>query len=178
MASDGSPLDNPLWQFSLAVYAADGVAGECLDLQDRYGVDVNLLLFAAYAGAIEETTLERNDIADAAAASSAWHTDIVRALRGARRALKPAAADNGNPFRSQSAELRARIKAAELDAERLEQGMLWAWWRQRRSRARTDPTEALHANLSGLLAHYAVTAGPATVENLVAAALVLARSKS
>ena len=42
------PLDNAFWKFSLAVYAAPGVPEECLAVQERYGVDVNVLLFCAW----------------------------------------------------------------------------------------------------------------------------------
>ena len=51
------PLDTPLWAFSLAVYGGDGVAEECLDLQERLGLDVNILLFAAFLGAVEAVQL-------------------------------------------------------------------------------------------------------------------------
>ena len=45
-----APEETPFWQFSGAVYAHPGVAEACLDLQDRHGLDVNLLLFCAWAG--------------------------------------------------------------------------------------------------------------------------------
>jgi uncharacterized protein (TIGR02444 family) len=44
-------LDNVFWRFSLAVYASDGVARECLALQEALKADVNLLLFCAWMGA-------------------------------------------------------------------------------------------------------------------------------
>ncbi len=34
---------HPFWNFSLEVYGGEGVARACLELQDRRGVDVNLL---------------------------------------------------------------------------------------------------------------------------------------
>jgi uncharacterized protein (TIGR02444 family) len=40
-------MANAFWDFSLKVYAAAGVADECILLQDRFGIDVNLLLFCA-----------------------------------------------------------------------------------------------------------------------------------
>jgi len=39
-----SPADR-FWAFSLALYGKPGVAPALLGLQDRLGVDVNLLLF-------------------------------------------------------------------------------------------------------------------------------------
>jgi uncharacterized protein (TIGR02444 family) len=42
--------DNPFWRFSLAVYAAPGVAPEFLALQDMRAIAINLLLFGAWLG--------------------------------------------------------------------------------------------------------------------------------
>jgi uncharacterized protein (TIGR02444 family) len=178
MASDGPTLDTPLWAFSLAVYAADGVAAECLDVQERFGVDVNLLLFAAYAGAVDGVQLDTQDIAAAAGVTSAWHNNIVRALRTARRALKPATLDNASPSRAAAAELRMHVKRAELDSEKIEQTMLWSWWRRSASRSRGNNEVALGVNLDALLAHYGAPTGPEMLAKLKAATLIFARSKS
>jgi uncharacterized protein (TIGR02444 family) len=47
-----SKSESLLWSFSLAVYSDGSVQQECLNLQDQYGIDVNVLLFCAYAGVI------------------------------------------------------------------------------------------------------------------------------
>ena len=39
MTGSAVRLDPPLWNFSLAVYGRDGVADECLDVQERFGVN-------------------------------------------------------------------------------------------------------------------------------------------
>ena len=41
---------NPFWDFSLAVWGREAVEPACLDLQERHGLDVNLLLFCGWAG--------------------------------------------------------------------------------------------------------------------------------
>ena len=82
--------ENPLWTFSLVVYAEPGVQEECLVLQERHALDVNLLLLCAYAG-VRGVILSEQDIAEAAGTVSSWHADVVRPLRAARRALKPVA---------------------------------------------------------------------------------------
>ena len=153
--SDIQPLDTPLWSFSLAVYGAEGVAAECLDLQDRLDLDVNLLLFAAFTGAIGGVTLTAEDLAAAAEAVAPWHNDVVRTLREARRTLKPLAADIEDPLRVAATSVRAQVKNAELNAEKIEQAMLWTWGeRHFESRRRGDRNEALAANLSAVLAFY------------------------
>jgi uncharacterized protein (TIGR02444 family) len=172
-------LDSPLWAFSLAIYGAEGVADECLDLQERFKLDVNLLLFAAYAGAVEGIQLNAQDVAAAAAAVSAWHAEIVRALRSVRRALKPVSLDDGNPLHPAAASLRAQVKAAELKAEKIELAMLWSWSRQHLAgRARGDAGAALAANLRALLAHYGAPAECAAPAMLRTAALAFIGSKS
>ena len=175
------PLDTPLWAFSLAVYAGDGVADECLELQERLNLDVNLLLFAAFVGAVEGVQLEARDIAAADTAVAGWHGEIVRALRRTRRALKPANADAGNPLREASATLRTQVKAAELEAEKIEQAMLWQWSQARiAARPRGDRNRALAVNLRNVLEYYGVTSGEAdpaaAIPNLLDAAAAYARS--
>jgi uncharacterized protein (TIGR02444 family) len=140
----------PLWKFSLAVYAGEGVQDECLALQERYGVDVNLLLLCAYLGAAEGAVLSHDNIADAAQKLGDWH-DIVRTLRAARRALKPWATDEKNSLLGETQVLRARVKAAELETERLEQAMLWEWSRTRTASRQAMPADALAANLQAFL---------------------------
>ena len=178
-AAPAQTLDTPLWAFSLAVYGADGVGPECLDLQERFGVDVNLLLFAAYAGAREGVQLDTSDIAAAAAAVSAWHGEIVRALRGARHGLKPLSLDASNPLQAATAVLRTKVKAAELEAEKIEQAMLWLWsQRHLAGRTRSDAAVALVANLHALLAHFGAPAEFAAPTKLQTAALAFIGAKS
>jgi len=165
--------NSPFWRFSLAVYATDGVADECLELQERLGLDVNLLLFAAYTGAVEGVRLDAQDVAAAATLVGGWHTAIVRALRDVRRTLKPMSLDDKDPLHGAAAALRTQVKVAELDAEKVEQTMLWQWFRQHLdARTRTARHAALTANLHALLAHYDdVAAHAGMLPRLRAAAL-------
>jgi len=182
MASETPALDSPLWSFSLAVYGAEGVADECLALQEALQLDVNILLFAAYMGAVEGVGLSAQDVAAAVEAVSPWHGEIVRALRGVRRALKPLSLDESNPLRAANAGLRAEVKAAELRSEQIEQAMLWLWSRRQVwEHGRGEPGVALAANLERVLAHYrapAATQGAAMLRRLRAAALLFQGSKS
>ena len=171
-------LDSPFWSFSLKVYGAPGVAAACLELQERLGLDVNLLLFAAYLGAAEGVTLQADDVAAAAGVVGVWHAETVRALRAVRSALKPASGDPQNALRGPTAALRNQVKAAELEAERIEQAMLWRWWQaQHGTRQRGEARAALAANLSKLLAHYGAPPD-ADAPALRDAALNFAQSKS
>jgi len=120
--SDGRELhyENEFWRFSLSVYSQDGVANECLSLQEALGLDVNILLFCAWLGT-RGVVLRRELIEAASQATACWHDNIVRPLRRVRQHLKT----QGDIFAS----LRTRIKALELEAEQVEQAMLFAYAR-------------------------------------------------
>lgn len=172
-------IDTPFWAFSLAVYGRDGVEDECIKLQERLKLDVNLLLLAAYVGAAEGVRLEREDIAVVNAAIAGWHGEIVRSLRQARRALKPSSIDASNPLREASATLRTQVKTAELEAEKIEQAILWQWSRrQLAGRPCIDRNQALAVNLSGVLEFYGLAAreAEAAVPHLLEAAAAYAQS--
>ena len=108
------------WAFSLAVYDRPGVAPACLALQDRHGLDVNLLLFCCWTAA-NGVALDQRSLGAAAAAVAGWRNQIVRPLRSLRQRLKRGIA--GFP-EDDIAALRRRILEAELEAERLEQQRL------------------------------------------------------
>ena len=76
-------LPHPFWNFSLELYAGEGVAEACLDLQDRRGCDVNILLFCCWLGASGRPTLTADRLRTILAASDAWQSDIVKRLRAA-----------------------------------------------------------------------------------------------
>jgi uncharacterized protein (TIGR02444 family) len=144
--------ESRFWTFSLAVYADPAVQQECLALQDDDGVDVNLLLFCAFVGAAHGVVLSERATRDATDVVGVWQKDVVGALRLARRALKPFAGEAG-PHQRPAADLRARVKNAELDAERIEQAMLEHWaaapigsW------PHAEPAEAVTQNIRTLLA--------------------------
>jgi uncharacterized protein (TIGR02444 family) len=109
---------HPFWDFSLRVYGQPGVAPACLDLQDRHGLDVNLLLLCCWLGHCRKAKPTRAEIARLADAVAAWHNDVVRPLRQARRRLKAP----GPAIPPALAEaLRQEVKRIELDAEQIEQ---------------------------------------------------------
>jgi uncharacterized protein (TIGR02444 family) len=164
------------WEFSLTVYGAPGVQEECLLLQDRYGVDINMLLFCAYVGAVHGALLSDRDVRAAVAAAGEWNATIVGNLREARRALKPLAADL-SATSALVAALRTTVKAAELEAERIEQMMLEVWSVSRlEAWPRAQPETAVAANIAALLASHAIAVRqPDLTSHVIAAALAGAR---
>jgi uncharacterized protein (TIGR02444 family) len=143
---DAAPeLDNPFWRFSLATYAAPGVAAECLTLQDALGLDVNLLLFCAWLGAERHVLLTRADIEQAAAVVQTWHERVVRPLRGVRQTLKTV---------SRKTPLRSKVKGVELEAEQVEQAMLYVFAADRWPRASEgDARQCVAGNVREFILH-------------------------
>jgi uncharacterized protein (TIGR02444 family) len=131
-----------LWDFAVDLYGAPGVGEACLALQDRHGCDVNTILFAAWMGAVRGEKLSQPDMAEAIASVQSWRDEIVRPLRAIRRRLK-----SGPPTPNEVTEqLRTRIKAVELESERIELKQLEAFASKRASRA-DEPSEASRENL-------------------------------
>ena len=104
---------NPFWAYSLRLYRRPGVAAACIGLQDRLGVDVNVLLFCLWAAACGRT-LSPAALKLAVGLSRVWTANVVAPLRGTRRFLKPLALPR----------LRADVARVELAAERVEQDFL------------------------------------------------------
>ncbi len=111
------------WDFSLACYARAGMAEACLDLQDRRGLDVNMLLFCCYAAAAHGFAMSVREILSFEASVSAWQAEIVKPLRAARRAMPSGMEGVPRPLIES---IRAKIKEAELAAEEAEQARLAA----------------------------------------------------
>jgi uncharacterized protein (TIGR02444 family) len=113
--------EHPFWDFALRVYRTPGVSGVCLEVQERLGVDVNVLLFCCWLGESGRGAMSRETLTRARDTVAIWHESVVKHLRSVRRILK-----DGIP--SAPAELaqalRAQIQAQEINAEHIEQLML------------------------------------------------------
>jgi uncharacterized protein (TIGR02444 family) len=64
------------------------VTEACLDLQERRGCDINVLLFCCWLGASGRPTLTVERLRALLKVSDAWQAEIVRPLRAVRRLLK------------------------------------------------------------------------------------------
>ncbi len=109
---------NPFWDFSLAVWGRAAVEPACLDLQERHGLDVNLLLFCGWAGR-RGRALDDADIARLIEAARPWREATVLPLRRLRKWLKGQSVAPG----AAAGRLRERIKGDELQAEAIQQDL-------------------------------------------------------
>jgi uncharacterized protein (TIGR02444 family) len=110
------------WTFSLALYGKPGVAAALIGLQDRLGLDVNMLLFCCWA-AIDDRRLTAADLAAVEAVAEPWQAEVVRPLRALRRRLKGGFA--GLPV-DQVEAYRKRLNELEIEGERIAQDAMAA----------------------------------------------------
>ena len=113
--------DHPFWDLSIKVYGTDGVPAACLVLQEKCGIDVNVMLFCSWVGHSGHGVMNGDELTRTLDAVSEWHDHIVRALRAVRQRLR-----GGLPPAPEalSAALRRRILKIEVDCEHTEQLML------------------------------------------------------
>ena len=144
--STSSPVSkSPFWRFSVKFYAVPGVAEACIELQDRAKVDVNILFFLLW-NATQKRALNAAEVAEVERMIGGWREIAVVPIRNIRRALKspppvmpPEAAEG----------LRTRIKAVELEAERLQQEALYDLARSAGlGQAAASPAEAARISIS------------------------------
>jgi len=120
-AETTSAQGSPFWRFSLRLYRAPGVAEACIALQEGARVDVNLLLFLLWQ-ATQRRAFTAAEVAALDDRVGPWRDTAVVPLRNVRRALKSPPA----LVASLTAEtFRTRIKAVELEAERLQQEAMY-----------------------------------------------------
>jgi len=136
-----------LWGWALDLYSREGVPEACLEVQDRFNVDVNLMLWAAWTGWAHGHVLTRAELDAAQEAVGPWHREVVVPLRTVRRRLK--SGPPPAPDAHHTPNFRHGIKAVELQAEHIEQQVLEALPPERRAEA--GPAAALGANLALLL---------------------------
>lgn len=108
------------WNWSLIAHSRTGAPQALIRLQDEFGLNANILLWCCWC-AVQGIAVPDLALRKAADLVNDWSHDVTEPLRAVRRALKapPRQADQ-----SGAAALRERVKAVELEAEKLEQAML------------------------------------------------------
>jgi uncharacterized protein (TIGR02444 family) len=158
-----SSQGSPFWRFSLQFYRLPKVADACIALQEEAGVDVNLLLFLLWH-ARQRRRLSKADVAALETRIAPWRDVTVIPLRSVRRALKspPALVEP-----STAEAFRNRIKAVELEAERLQQEAMYML--APLGAEAGDPNEAAAANVGAYQDMLGVRFPPAVTVALLAA---------
>ncbi|MEM8987159.1 MAG: TIGR02444 family protein [Pseudomonadota bacterium] len=144
------------WNWSVRIYKTPELAPLLEQLQDDYALDVNLILWCAWAGDCG-VILPSLSIRKAYDISQRWAAEVSGPLRTARRALKtpPRQAEP-----EAAAALRENVKAMELEAERIQQNILEALAEDAEPVRELEPKTAARRNLAEYAALARVTEKP------------------
>jgi uncharacterized protein (TIGR02444 family) len=159
------PQSSPFWTFSLGFYRGAGVSEACLELQDACGVDVNVVLFLLWL-ASQKRQLPADQVGRLADKVRPWQADVIGPIRTLRRRLKSDAPllDKG------AAELfRTKIKAVELESERLQQEAMYALAGDLLPTPASSAEAAARASLAGYGQALGRRLTPAAVDTLISA---------
>jgi uncharacterized protein (TIGR02444 family) len=102
---------HPAWDFAIRLYGAPGCAPACLELQERHGIDVTLMLFCLWLGATRGEPIDARLPALSRAAEE-WRRSAVLPIRAARKWLKGEA-----KTAEAAAALYQVVLSAEIDCE-------------------------------------------------------------
>ena len=109
-------LDNVFWQFSLKQWRNTKLQQTLLRCQDEQNLRINVLLLCIWLGLEKKPVHEHLD--HILKVSEPWHSQVVRPLRQVRKSL---------PSQSSLAatQLKKQIQGSELQAEQIEQAILY-----------------------------------------------------
>ena len=107
--------NSPLWRFSNNIYRKEGVSEILLHVQDKFFIDVNMILFVAWLASINRS-LTAADIQDAKKLVSLWRIKAIVPIRNIRRSLKDF---SGIDY------LYENVKKLEIDTEKEELKILY-----------------------------------------------------
>ena len=127
----------------------------CIELQDRCGLDVNLLLFAVWSAVGGPGRLDAARFRDCVALTEAWQAKMIQPLRQLRRSCQ---ADLTVVPGAETRTLAGQLQAAELAAEQVELSLLADWAAEQGPRG---GDEEAGANAASNLVAYLAAAGVA-----------------
>jgi len=115
-----SNSENNFWLYSKTHYARPGVSTYCLQCQDIYGGNVNILLFCSWLG-YRSIEISIQDLVEACGEIEQWDLSVVQPLRKVRKYIAESkiATSKENTIVS--------LKKLELTSEKTEQDVLYRW---------------------------------------------------
>jgi uncharacterized protein (TIGR02444 family) len=165
-ATKAPPQGSPLWRFSLELYRAPGFSDACIRLQDEVGLDVNIIFFLLWNASLKKQ-FSADDVRATDHAVAAWREIAVIPIRNIRRALKDAPV---LPDPGVVEDYRTKIKAIELEAERLEHQALSDFFQEAAPGApAASAVEAARANIAAYENYLGKTFPKQPVETILAA---------
>lgn len=114
-------MTESFWDYSLRIYGREPVRVTCLELQDKFRADVNILLFLCYRASRGMPAPSLHELAAMVAAVKTVRESAIEPLRRLRRQLKAPLTDDLPDLREA---FRQRVLDAEIAGEALAQGIL------------------------------------------------------
>jgi uncharacterized protein (TIGR02444 family) len=102
------------WDWAVKAYGTDGVAAQCLNLQDDHDQCVPLVLWAVWAGT-NGGKLSAEVAEEGAEVARSWSEAVIKHLRILRKRLRKPLSDIDDAARER---IRAQVKSVELNSER------------------------------------------------------------
>ena len=115
-------VENPFWAFSIKFYGESEVSSSCLALQDNVGADINILLYCCWIASQGALKIKAAEFVEIISVVQPWQSRVIGRLRDIRRSMKQ---DKELILGTLSMGLRTSIKDIELEAEKLEQMILY-----------------------------------------------------
>ena len=113
--------DDTFWSFSLDCYRRPGASDCLIELQDNFGLDVNILLFCCWCGTTGRLPIDELLLSRISNIAGPWQHQVVKRLRKIRREMKEGipgiSAELSNP-------LREKLKQLELEGELIQQTVM------------------------------------------------------
>ena len=110
-----APVNPDFWSWSLETYAYDKVREHALMLQDKFDLNVNILLWCVWS-ATRFRAYENLVFRKAVDILNGWNTNVTANLRSARRHV--------HDHKDAPSDLYETLKEIELSAEKIEQALL------------------------------------------------------
>ena len=130
----------------------DGVSDACLNLQNSYGMDVNMMLFCCWYG-LTYGAIDTRLLQQSLEASRVWSAKTVKPIRDVRLWLKDIGCSQYSFDTDTCKGYRDRIKAVELEAEKIQQLTLESLCREKADNSLSDQSRivAIAKNLKAYL---------------------------
>lgn len=144
--------ESEFWDFSLNVYNRPEVSKLCLDLQDNYGADVNMLLFACWLGNSGRGTVTVSAWRAMILRLAKWREKVIKPLRSVRHTLKHEHLVPSN--------MKEQVFKCEIDAEHIEQLILEKEWGNTRRSIISDSTRRTQDMIENLATYLKAERAP------------------
>lgn len=132
-------LINPLWDYSLKLYAHEEVKQLCLSLQDSHKANVNIILWCCWYG-VEIGLISQELLQQILMHNTPWHQHVTCQLRQTRQWLK------NNQSNDLVETYRQQILHLEITSEAFQQKQLYEL-SMTQKKTNHNKVDATHTNL-------------------------------